>query len=166
MGTFGGSHVLQPQNLDFGRPVHKCLCNCDFANNKAFVVIFDVRSQANQVLSLPRLFTELSYSDIHINFHFSSKHRKYENFETQNIKPNSSQELSNALREPVSVALNLYDGGWSSSDQIQLSNINPVPKFANIQFSFPVFLESGGFPLPSRPAKVVEKLTKAPSALK
>ena len=61
MGTFGGSHVLQPQNLDFGRPVHKCLCNCNFANNKEIVVIFGVRSQEIQVLSLPRLFTGLPY---------------------------------------------------------------------------------------------------------
>ena len=63
MGTFGGSHVLQPQNLDFGRPVHKCLCNCNFVNNKGFVMIFRMRTQEIQVLSLPLLSVGSSCSD-------------------------------------------------------------------------------------------------------
>ena len=70
MGNIGGSHVLQPQNVDFGRLVHKCLCNCNFANNKGIVVIFRVRTKEIQVLSLPLLFMGLSDSDIHVKFYF------------------------------------------------------------------------------------------------
>ena len=65
MSKFGGSHVLSTQNSDFGRPIHKCLCNSNFANNKGIVVIFGVRSQEAQVLSLPKLFMGLSYPNIH-----------------------------------------------------------------------------------------------------
>ena len=71
------------QNLEIGRPVHKCLWNSNFASNEDNVVIFGVRTQTIQVLSVLKLFMGFSDSDIDTLRISDPKTMRYQNIKLE-----------------------------------------------------------------------------------